>query len=148
VTVKRFEDLDAWKDARAITKDVYSMTREGVFAKDYALVDQMRRAAISIMSNIAEGFESRTQALFIEFLGRAKASSGELRSQCYTALDNAYITNAQFQVLRDRLSACSARIQALMRYLESVPNSRRIAESDSGYHITDPQSILDSDEVE
>jgi len=72
--ITRFEEIEAWQTARQLTK-------LGPLAKDFGLRDQMRRAAVSIMSNIAEGYESRTQTLFIEFLGRAKASAGELRAQ-------------------------------------------------------------------
>lgn len=86
-TVKRFEDLDVWLRATQLTHLIYDLSETGSFGRDYGLRDQMRRAAVSIMSNIAEGFESRTQSLFIEYLGRAKSSSGELRSQLYIARD-------------------------------------------------------------
>jgi four helix bundle protein len=86
-TVERFEDLRVWQAARGLTDLVYALSSQGPLERDFALRDQMRRSAISVMSNIAEGFESRTQALFIDLLGRAKASSGELRSQLYIALD-------------------------------------------------------------
>lgn len=71
-TITRFEDVEAWQTARELTRLVYTLSKEGAFARDFGLRDQMRRACVSILSNIAEGFESRTQALFIEFLGRAK----------------------------------------------------------------------------
>jgi hypothetical protein len=76
-TIKRFEDIEAWQTARQLTRLVYQLSSTGAFARDFGLRDQMRRAAVSVMSNIAEGFESRTQALFIEFLGRARASAGD-----------------------------------------------------------------------
>ena len=76
-TIKRFEEIEAWQTARELTRLIYALSNEGTFSRDFGLRDQMRRAAVSIMSNIAEGFESRTQALFIEFLGRAKGSSGD-----------------------------------------------------------------------
>lgn len=116
-TVKRFEDLQAWQTARKLMRTVYQFSREGAFARDYALRDQMRRAAISIMSNIAEGFESRTSGLFIEFLGRAKGSAGELRSQSYTVLDAAYVTQAQFEELKNECEKCSSQVSRLMDYL-------------------------------
>lgn len=89
-TITRFEEIEAWQTARELTRLVYALTGEGLFSRDFGLLDQIRRSSVSIMSNIAEGFESRTQPLFIDFLGRAKASSGELRAQTYVALDVGY----------------------------------------------------------
>ncbi len=90
-TITRFEEIEAWQTARELTRRIYAISGEGQLARDFGLRDQMRRAAVSVMSNIAEGFESRTQALFVEYLGRAKASAGELRAQFYVALDVGYI---------------------------------------------------------
>src|SRR5438045_467599 len=94
-TIRRFEEIEAWQTAREITRDVYAISSNGTFARDFGLRDQMRRAAVSVMSNIAEGFESRTRGLFVEFLGRAKGSSGELRAQIYVAQDAGYLTGVQ-----------------------------------------------------
>jgi len=91
----------------------------------------MRRAAVSIMSNIAEGFESRTQAMFIEFLGRAKGSPGELRSQAYLALDQVYLLQAQFEEIYQPVESCGKQLAGLMKYLESKPNTPRIKRSHS-----------------
>ncbi|WP_457653319.1 four helix bundle protein [Rhodocaloribacter sp.] len=96
-TVQRFEDLEAWRTARRLVKEIYELTRTGSFARDFGLRDQIQRASVSVMSNIAEGFESRTQALFIDYLGRARASAGEVRPQLYAALDLGYITEVQFK---------------------------------------------------
>ena len=90
--VKNFEDLEIWKDARALTKGIYQLTRDSRFSKDFALRDQIRRAAVSIMSNIAEGFERGGNQEFIQFLHVSKASCGEARSQLYVALDQSYVT--------------------------------------------------------
>ncbi|MEW6028221.1 MAG: four helix bundle protein [Chloroflexota bacterium] len=79
-TAKRFEDLDVWQKAKELTNLVYSLSSSGSFSRDFGLRDQIRRAAVSIMSNIAEGFESQTQVLFIQYLGRAKGSAGEARA--------------------------------------------------------------------
>ena len=89
--VKNFEDLEIWKDARLLTKAIYQMTKDTGFAKDFALRDQIRRASMSVMSNIAEGFERGGNQEFIQFLYVAKASCGEVRSQLYVALDQAYV---------------------------------------------------------
>jgi len=99
---------------------VYKLSNEGAFSRDFGLRDQMRRAAVSIMSNIAEGFESRTRSLFIEFLGRAKASAGELRAQCYVALDVGYLRDEAFEDLRCRAEVCSKQLSSFISYLKSL----------------------------
>jgi four helix bundle protein len=83
--VQRFEDLQAWQKARELVVVIYAMTREGEFAKDFGLRDQIQRAAVSIMSNLAEGFERGTRPDFHRFVVIAKASCAELRSQIYVA---------------------------------------------------------------
>jgi four helix bundle protein len=83
--VQRFEDLIAWQKARELTKQVYSHTENGPFSKDFGLRDQIRRASVSIMSNIAEGFERGGPSEFHQYLVIAKASSAEVRSQLYVA---------------------------------------------------------------
>jgi four helix bundle protein len=118
-TIHRFEEIDAWQTARKLTKQVYDLSSNGAFARDFGLRDQMQRAAVSIMSNIAEGFESRTHGLFAEFLGRAKASAGELRAQFYVAHDVGYLNPEQFRTLQDQCEKCSSQISRLMAYLKS-----------------------------
>ncbi len=106
-TIKRFEEIEAWKTARELTKRVYDISAGGAFSRDFGLRDQMRRAAVSVMSNIAEGFESRTKGLFMELLGRAKGSAGELRAQTYVARDAGYLTPEQFRGLQSHCEKCS-----------------------------------------
>ena len=84
--IHRFEEIEAWKTARQLTNLVYELGKEARFNRDFGLRDQIRRASISVMSNIAEGFESRTDVQFINFLGMARASAGEVRAQLYVAL--------------------------------------------------------------
>jgi len=124
-TIHRFEEIEAWQTARELTRAVYSISQKGAFSRDFGLRDQMRRASVSIMSNIAEGFESRTSALFLEFLGRAKGSTGELRAQFYIAHDAGYLTTGQFEALQDKCEKCSSQISRLMAYLKSLPNPKR-----------------------
>jgi four helix bundle protein len=119
-TFDRFEEIEAWQLARKLTANIYSLSRSGEFARDYALRDQIRRASNSIMSNIAEGHESRTRGLFIDLLGRAKGSCGEVRSQLYVALDAAYITNDDFERHRSDAELCSRKISKLMEYLQGL----------------------------
>jgi four helix bundle protein len=97
--VEKFEDLIAWQKARKLTGRIYKTTNQGNFARDYSLKDQIRRAAVSTMSNIAEGFERGGAAEFHRFLVMAKGSCAELRNQLYIALDVAYIPADAFDSL-------------------------------------------------
>lgn len=94
-----FEDLIAWQKARVLSQEIYKVTRTVRFSKDLPLVDQIRRAAISILSNIAEGFERGSRSEFHRFLVIAKGSCGEVRSQLYVALDVEYLSEDEFQKL-------------------------------------------------
>ena len=98
--VKRFEDLIAWQKARELTREVYMVTRNGCFAKDYSLSGQIQRAAVSIMANIAEGFERTGRSEFPHFLSTAKASCAEVRSHLYVALDIGYVDQPTFTKLQ------------------------------------------------
>jgi four helix bundle protein len=97
--IKRFEDLIAWQKARKLTREIYQATRQGSFASDYGLARQIQRAAVSIMSNIAEGFERWGHAEFHQFLSIAKGSCAEVRAQLYVALDVGYLDQALFDQL-------------------------------------------------
>jgi four helix bundle protein len=124
-TTKRFEEIEAWQTARELTKLVYELTNHKEFARDFGLYNQMQRASVSIMSNIAEGFESRTRALFIDYLGRAKASAGELRAQMYVALDCGYITKEEFSQLFDLGDKCIRQIARFGQYISQQPKAVR-----------------------
>jgi four helix bundle protein len=97
--IERFEDLIAWQKARLLTKEIYEVTRNGRFAQDYGLSRQIQRAAVSIMSNVAEGFERGNRGEFHQFLSIAKASCAEVRSQLYIAFDIDYLEAGQFEKL-------------------------------------------------
>ena len=94
--VDRFEDLIAWQKARRLTQEIYRVTSESAFASDRALKDQIRRASVSIMANIAEGFERGRRREFHQFLSTAKASCAEVRSHLYVALDAGYLPMEPF----------------------------------------------------
>lgn len=98
--VEKFEDLIAWQKARVLTRGVYEVTRQGPFSRDFSLRDQIRDAAVSIMSNTAEGFERGRRAEFHQFLSIAKSSCAEVRSHLYVALDSGYLPQAKFDELR------------------------------------------------
>ncbi len=134
-TAKRFEELEVWQIAKDLTNLTYQFSSSGNFARDFGLRDQMRRAAVSIMSNIAEGFESLTQVMFIQYLARAKGSAGELRAQLYIARDQEYIKDDQFQSAISIAETCSRKLSRLITYLESQPNARRVREDGAQYDI-------------
>ena len=111
--IERFEDLIAWQKSRELTATIYKTTGEGNFSKDFALRDQIRRAAVSVMSNIAEGFERKGSKEFHQFLIIAKASCAEVRSQLYVALDVGYINNNIFEDLYEKSVEVSKIISGL-----------------------------------
>ncbi len=132
--ITRFEDIQAWQTARQLSKLIYSLTAQGAFAKDFGLKDQIRRAAVSVMSNIAEGFESRTDAQFINFLGSTRASAGEVRSQLYVALDCRYISQEQFNQAYELADKSARQIARFIDYLETHPRPRRVSEETAEYN--------------
>lgn len=97
--IERFEDLIAWQKARWLTKEIYMVTRKGSFAKDFGLSQQIQKAAVSVMSNIAEGFERGSRKEFCRFLAIAKSSCAEVRAQLYIAFDIGYLEQIEFERL-------------------------------------------------
>ena len=132
---RRFEDIEAWQLGRELARCVYEATREGEFARDFGLRDQIQRAAVSVTSNIAEGFERRSSAEFARFLLIARGSAGEVRSQLYLALDLGYIDADRFEHLTRLASRISKATDALARHLRETP--RRVAEAPEPY-LGDP----------
>ena len=125
-TISRFEEIEAWQNARELTKRIYQLSALGEFSRDFGLRDQIRRAAVSIMSNIAEGFESQTQSLFIKYLGIAKASAGEVRSQLYIASDLGYLSPEELRNTINLAEKVSRLIYGFVKYLQSQSNPKRI----------------------
>jgi four helix bundle protein len=126
MTINRFEDIEAWQKARELARVVYQRTKNGQFSRDYGLRDQMRRASVSIMANIAEGFSRRSNKEFCQFLFIAKSSAAELQSHAYVALDQAYMGKFDFDKLYDSLDHTSRMISNLIKYLtagSSRPNT-------------------------
>lgn len=114
---QEFEELHVYQRARELTNRIYELTRDGAFARDFGLVDQIRRASVSIMSNIAEGFERGTNAEFVQFLYIAKGSCGEIRAQVSIAHDQKYISQEDYQDLTDRCRRISGMLSNLIGYL-------------------------------
>ena len=124
-TVERFEDLVVWKAARELTNAVYRCSNQGSFAKDYPLRDQLRRAAISIMANIAEGFERGGDKEFLQFLGIAKGSCGEVRSLIVIASDQGYVAQAEANSIGRSCLEIGRMVAGLMRYLDQSRRTGR-----------------------
>jgi four helix bundle protein len=116
--IERFEDIEAWKKGRELRKSIYSFSRTGKFAADFGLRDQIRRASVSITSNIAEGFERDGNREFIQFLSHSKGSCGEVRDQLYVALDEQYISQEQFETLYNSALEISRMISGFIKYLQ------------------------------
>jgi len=114
--VERFEDMECWKKARELTKVIYDISSASKFAHDFGLRDQIRRASVSILSNIAEGFERDGSKEFVQFLSMAKGSCGEVRAQL-VALDQQYISKEQFETIIKRAIEVSRIISGLIKYL-------------------------------
>ncbi len=115
-----FEEIQAWQKARELNFEIYEISSNGLFNKDYDLKGQIRRSCISISSNIAEGFERETVKEFIRFLYVAKASAGEFRSQLYLAKDLGYLKNEDFERLYLKVGEISKMISGLLKYLKST----------------------------
>ena len=116
-TFQSLEEIEVWQKARELTREVYTSSSHGSFAKDFGLRDQIRRASVSIMSNIAEGFERSGTAEFVQFLAVAKGSTGEVISHIYVAADQVYITKAEGDRLLGLANETSRMIGGLMTYL-------------------------------
>jgi four helix bundle protein len=114
---KTFKDIEAWQHARGLTRDIYAISNDGAFAKDFGLRDQIRRASVSIMANIAEGHERSGTGEFIQFLSMAKGSAGEVESHLCIALDLGYLDTSTFDRLSSVTTETARLIGALMQYL-------------------------------
>ncbi len=115
--IQQFEDIRAWQEARILVRDVYTLTGSGRFAKDFGLRDQIQRAAVSVMTNIAEGFGGRSNPAFRQFLTYAQRSALEVQSLLYVAKDVQYITDEQFDRLYQHVAKTNALIGALKQSL-------------------------------
>jgi len=116
-TFQRFTDIEAWQKARELTCEIYRVSNSGSFSKDFGLRRQIRDASVSVMSNIAEGFERNGTAESVQFLAIAKGSAAEVASQLYVASDQGYVTKDEFDRLIALAEETSRKIGALMKYL-------------------------------
>jgi four helix bundle protein len=118
MSIRRFEDIRAWQEARTLTRQVYALTQAGSMAKDFGLRDQLQRAAVSVMANIAEGFDCDSHAEFARFLGFARRSAVEVQSLLYAALDAEYITSEAFKETYDQANKTKAMVSAFKSSLQ------------------------------
>ncbi len=119
--VARFEDLAVWKKSKELSLGIYRMTNEGSFSRDFGLKDQIRRAAVSVMSNIAEGFEQYSRSEFRHFLSIARGSASEVRSQLHLAHELGYVPEPEFAAQLELCMEISRMLAALHR--KSAPRS-------------------------
>ena len=119
LNVAQFEDLDAWKVARALTDDIYTLCRREPLVRDFGLCDQLRRAAVSVMNNISEGWESRHPAEKIQFYNFARRSCGEVRSMSYVMLDGGFISESEQRKLRDHCIRSGMLVSGMIRSAEN-----------------------------
>ena len=123
---KKFEEIEAWKLARVLAREIYQLTRTVDFSKDWGLKDQIQRAAVSIGSNIAEGFGRRGNKEFVKFLWIAKGSAAEVQSQLYTVCDLSLITKGQFDDLYNKANVIQVMIYRLIETLSRETERRRV----------------------
>ncbi len=118
--IKKFEDLDSWKKARELANVIYDLTEQQNFKRDFRLCGQMRDASGSVMHNIAEGFDSGSDAEFVRFLKISRRSSSEVQSQLYLSLDRKYITSTQLQDAYEKATEVKRLINGLITYLRKT----------------------------
>src|SRR4030095_10024816 len=118
-TFKKFEEIECWKRARELTRRIYEITNKPAFSRDFGLKDQIRRAAVSVMSNIAEGYDRSGTAEFVHFLATAKGSAAEVRCQLYVAADQGYVQEDHFMELNALAAETSRMVAGLMKYLRA-----------------------------
>jgi len=116
--IQKFEDILAWQKAREPTREVYAHSKTGAFAKDFGLRDQIQRASVSVMGNVAEGYDRGGDKEFIQFLSVSKGSCGEVKSHLYVALDQQYINPTQFNQLYNSTDEVGRLLAGFMAYLK------------------------------
>jgi four helix bundle protein len=130
--IERFDEIEAWQLARELTKKVYHLTNKSKFARDFGLVRQIQNAAGSAMHNIAEGYDSDTNAEFLRFLRYAKRSCSEVQSELYIAMDQKYISETEFRDVYDFAGRTRATIRGFIKYLMSYAEKSRQLQRETG----------------
>ncbi|NUN70763.1 MAG: four helix bundle protein [Bacteroidetes bacterium] len=123
--IQRFEEMKVWQDSRKLSQQIYSITKSKDFIRDFGLRDQIQRASVSVMSNIAEGYERDSNRELIRFLIYSKGSVGEIRSLLYVAFDQEYITKDQFNELKDAATLISIQVANFIKYLQKRVSAQK-----------------------
>ncbi len=118
MTIKRFEEIEAWKEARELVRMIYGLTSKSLFKRDFGLKEQIQRAGISCMANVAEGFDSGTNQQFIQYLTYARRSSSEVQSELYIALDAGYINQIEFDKVYEQAQKVGKLTNGFISYLK------------------------------
>ena len=132
VKIERFEDIESWQAARKLTSSIYTLTQSSSLGKDFGLRDQLQRAAVSIMANIAEGFDSRSDKEFVRFLSYAYRSATEVQSHLYVIRDQEYLDEESFAGLYDQASMVKKLLNGFIRYLRGQENADMRSRSEMG----------------
>ncbi len=135
--ITRFEDLDVWQHARELTQSIYRLTANGQYSRDYGLKDQMRRASVSIMANIAEGFARKGDKEFGQFLFMAKSSAAEVQSHAYVASDQGYIGGPEFKSVYDMAEQESKMLSTFIKYLSRATKRPSIPMTQQTHRLND-----------
>ena len=122
--IQRFEDIQAWQELRKLVRMIYSLTNKELFSKDYGMRDQIQRASVSTMANIAEGFDCESRVEFARFLGIARRSAVEVQSILYAVLDNGYINQEEFDLHYEQARKAKALIGGFKRSLTNKTSSK------------------------
>ena len=125
-SIKRFEDLECWKEARALVRQIYEFTKKKKFSMDFELKNQIRRSAVSIMANVAEGFHRNSNKDFLKFLDYSRASIAETLSHAYVALDQDYIVEPEMETLKQQADLVWKKINNLISYLNKHNQSNQL----------------------
>lgn len=120
--INSFEDLEVWQLSMALCTEVYALTNTDLFAKDFGLKDQIRRSAVSVPSNISEGFERDSNNQFLYFLAISKGSCGELRTQLTIAFNLNYLTEEKYLLMKNKCIETSKQLSGFSKYLKSFKN--------------------------
>ena len=124
-TIKRFEDMQVWRKARVFVNEIYRLTSNGLFSKDFSLRDQIRRVSVSIVLNTAEGFARKSDKEFSQFLVQAHGSTAEVQSALYIAFDQKYLSDDEFDKLYNMGSEISSMLMSLSKYLHLKSKNKK-----------------------
>jgi four helix bundle protein len=124
-TIKRFEDLECWQEARELVKIVYSFTKKNEFKKDYELVRQVRKSAVSSMANVSEGFHRNSAKDFMRFLDYSRSSVAETLSHLYVALDQKYINEEELEKVKNQADIVWKKVNNFIAYLNKSITTNR-----------------------